>query len=205
MSRLRLLVLLPLVMMAAACTSSFKADVSSFHRLQRPEGETIKIVAIQEEKKGSLELASYAEQIAPYLQRLGYRVVGREDESQLEARIDYGVSDGNTMIRSYPSYGYWGYYHYGYYPGYWYYPWGPFYGRDVDIRSTIVYSRWLHMQIVRADLTPDNPDWMVYEGHVQSTGSNERLHEVMPFLIEALFSDFPGESGLSRTVKIPLE
>jgi len=42
----------------------------------------------------------------------------------------------------------------------------------------------------------------VYEGKVVSDGSEEELFVVMPYLIEALFKEFPGNNGSTRNVII---
>jgi hypothetical protein len=42
----------------------------------------------------------------------------------------------------------------------------------------------------------------IFEGRVQSTGQQNRLPEVMPYLITAMFSNFPGENGVTKMVTI---
>ena len=42
----------------------------------------------------------------------------------------------------------------------------------------------------------------VYEGHVESINRNASLAQTMPFLINALFEDFPGESVKTNTVTV---
>jgi len=200
MSLKRFVLVAPLFLLLAACASNFQAEVSRFHRLQQPQGQTIKIVPQDEKKVGSLEFATYASMIAPELTKLGYRVVGPNDKAQLIARVDYAVSDGNTVIRSYPDYA--GFYDPFYWPGYRWRGFGPAYMQD--IHSYIVYPRRLDLQIVRGDVKPSDPDWMVYEGHAMSQGTNNRLQEVMPLLIQALFTNFPGQSGQTNKVTIKL-
>jgi len=40
----------------------------------------------------------------------------------------------------------------------------------------------------------------VYEGRVQSSGSFGEIAVVLPSMIEALFRDFPGNSGKTKTI-----
>ena len=40
----------------------------------------------------------------------------------------------------------------------------------------------------------------VYEAKVISSGSTSQLPEIVPVMIEALFEEFPGKSGSTRTV-----
>lgn len=207
MTRWRQFIILPVLLLMAACAGRFEADVSRFHRLQQPGGETIKIEPVVEDKEGSLEFRAYSDMVAQELRRLGYQVVGSEAESDLIARVDYGVGGGNTIVRSSGGYTGFGYYHR--YP--WYYPWAPygyyspFNTYDRDVRSYVVYPRWLVLQIVRADLDQDDPKWMVFEGRAESRGENKRLNEVMPLLVQALFTEFPGRSGETTEVEIKLD
>ena len=45
----------------------------------------------------------------------------------------------------------------------------------------------------------------VYEGTAVSEGSTDQLNPIMPYLVEALFSDFPGGNGVTRRVDVPIE
>lgn len=96
---MRILILTPVLLLMAACASKFQADVSRFHRLEQPSGQTIRIEPLDERKMGSLEFQTYASMIAPELDRLGYDVVGPNEDSQLIAKVDYEVADGNTVVR----------------------------------------------------------------------------------------------------------
>ena len=42
----------------------------------------------------------------------------------------------------------------------------------------------------------------LYEGHAESINRNQNLAQIMPFMIEALFQDFPGENASSNTINI---
>lgn len=44
-----------------------------------------------------------------------------------------------------------------------------------------------------------------YEGRVESSGDSDSLPDVMPSMIRALFTDFPGNNGQTRRVTVPLE
>ena len=41
----------------------------------------------------------------------------------------------------------------------------------------------------------------LYEGVVENRGQNQNISAVIPFMIDALFQDFPGQSGTSNTIK----
>lgn len=187
-----------LVFGLGGCASSFKSDVSSWHQLPPPNGESFVIIAKDPAKRTSIEFAHYAEQVSQRLQAIGYRPVRSDEQAMLVVRVDYGVSTGRTEIKSYGSYMGMGYgrglygYGYGYGPHPYYYG-----GFDTgDIRSYAVYSRYLEMEIASANNALTN----LYESKVISDGKNKRLEEVMPYLVESMFTDFPGPSGVTREV-----
>jgi len=42
----------------------------------------------------------------------------------------------------------------------------------------------------------------VFEGRAISTGLNGAIEPVMPYMLDAVFQDFPGRSGGTRTVSV---
>jgi hypothetical protein len=184
-----------MALVLAGCSSSFKSDVARFHQLPRPSGETFVIEAKDPQKQGSLEFAQYASGIAARLSALGYRQAERGAMPDLVVKLDYYVDDGQVETRSYGSGFYGGYYH-RYDPWFWGYP--GYYDRD--IRSYVMYNRRLEMDIERA--SGSDKGQRLFEGRVESRGRDNRLPEVMPYLIEALFKDFPGQSGITQRIII---
>lgn len=188
-------------MLLAACTSSFRSDVARFHNLPAASGESFLIVAKDDAKDGSLEFAQYAGLIRARLMDVGYAPV-TEGTPQLVIELDYRISDGEEKIRSRPSigygFGYGGYGGYGHYAFHHYnYPFWPGYGAySADVYSVTVYTRALDMDIVRAD------GEKLFEGRAVSIGRDNRMPEIMPYLVQAMFTNFPGESGVTKVVEI---
>jgi len=183
-----------LVIGVSACASKFKSDVTSWHQLPAPSGETFVIVAKDDGKKASIEFAHYAEIVSIALQNIGYRPARSDQAANLVVRMDYGVSDGRSEIRSTGGYmdGFYGSRPYGYGSGYGY-------GlgvNDRDIRSYAVYSRFFELEIAASA----NAEANLFESRVVSEGKNNHLEEVMPLLIDSMFQDFPGHSGTTRRV-----
>ena len=126
--------------------------------------------------------------------------------------LDYGVDDGRQQVVTYPSAGFgrFGYGGFGYRP-YWsrfggygrfrspfYYGWDdPFwwrgYGEDIDVYT--VYTSYLDMDIKRA-----GDGESVFEGTARARSRSDDLGLLVPNLVEAMFTGFPGNSG--ETVKI---
>ena len=215
MNRLvRFILVAGLVGLVSACNSTFKSNVSRFHELPEPKGETVQIVPSDPSRNTSLEFASYANIVGSYLGKQGYRPAGNTT-ADLIVELDYSVDDGKVVVKSYPSsfsFGY-GYYHPFYRPHYWYNPywhtgyhyspfWGSYYDPfDRDVRSYVNYTRKLTMVIRPNKAGAKN----IFEGTVESVGRKKNLPELMPLMVQALFTNFPGVNGTTERIVIELE
>jgi hypothetical protein len=199
---------LALLMLVAACATPFTADVSRFQRLPAPSGESFAIVSKDPARKGGLEFAQYADYVAKALTTEGYRRADSVDAATLLVKLDYGVSDGREKIQSrYGGFGsgYWGspfFYGRHRFWGPWYDPfwdpfWGPGYG-GTEVYSYTVYRSFLDMDIVRK--TSGEP---VFEGRAEATTRYNDLTTLVPNLVDAMFTGFPGNSG--QTVRVKLD
>ncbi|MBL4602354.1 MAG: DUF4136 domain-containing protein [Emcibacteraceae bacterium] len=209
----------------ASCTQSIRSNVMRFHQLPQPSGETIVIVPMDPTKVGSIEFANYATLVGNALGSYGY-IPANGEEADLIVELDYGVSEGQKVVRTSPSmYGFMGY---GSYYGQYFNPWFPyrnpymyrggFYGRaysyggmydpfgyhplgmGATTRTYINYDRHLKMVIKPNSDNVQN----LYEGEVSSKGRNGNLHEIMPYMVQAFFTNFPGESGSSERVSVEI-
>lgn len=210
-----------LVGLLASCTQSIRSNVSRFHQLPQPNGEKIAIVPMDPSYNGSLEFANYAALVGNELGRFGYSPANGE-EPDLIVELEFGVDDGQRITRVSPSmtgFGYYGGYYgryyrpwHGYYspyyyrstfyhPGYWGDPFGHYpLGMSPSVRTYTNYTRYLKMVI-----KPNKEGSLnLYEGEVKSTGRNNKLHEVMPYMVQAFFTNFPGESGASERVSVEI-
>lgn len=213
----------PLALAAlAACAPPFRADVSRFQtQLPPPQGESFAVVAEDPALAGGLEFAHYADYVAAEMQELGYARAASPEDATLLVRFDYGVDNGREKIVSSPGfysdpfYSSWysyrpvvyrgrgGHAHVAYVPtGAWGYGWNPGYfgygglGRDID--SYTVYTSGIEIKIDRA-ATGER----LFEGKAQAVSTSNRLQYLVPNLVEAMFTDFPGNSG--ETVRISIK
>jgi len=197
--------------MAACASPGFKADVSRFQaQLPAPAGETFAVVADDPALAGGLEFALYADLVEAQMARLGYAEADPESASLL-VRFDYGVDNGREKVRTSggssfhdPFWNPWyrGYHRSRFYRsrfrsawGYGFYdPWlgGP------EVRSYTVYTSGIDMKIDRA-ATGER----LFEGKAQAVSTSNRLQHLVPNLVEAMFTDFPGNSG--ETVRITIK
>ena len=199
-----------LASLAACATPSFKADVSRFQtQLPAPTGESFYVVADDPALAGGLEFALYADEVEEEMQRLGYAQAASPEAASLLVRFDYGVDNGRERIRSTgfsdPFYDPW--YRYSpyrsrlAYRGFYGRPWGygfydPWFGGS-DIRSYTVYTSGIDLKIDRA-ATGER----LFEGKAEAVSTSDRLQYLVPNLVEAMFTDFPGNSG--ETVRISI-
>ena len=211
----------PLSLLAiAGCAAPFQAKVSRFQNLPAPTGQSFTIRTDDPRLQNSLEFSQYANMVAHRLGEVGYARADSPGSANLIVTVNYMIDNGRDRIRSYPStfgsfggfggrgfgyggfgYGGFGGFHRGfgrfgrgYYGGFY----DPFLFDDYnDIESYTVYTSELDMKIER----PGSHE-RVFEGRAQAQSTDNDLTEVVPNLIDAMFTDFPGNSG--ETVKITI-
>ena len=210
LGRLRLAAVAVLLMAVAACTTPFKADVSRFQsQLPAPAGQTFTVLADDPKLAGGLEFAQYADLVEQRMVRLGYTPVEDPAAANLIVRFDYGVDNGRERVRStgpstywgpwygYGPYGFRGGSRFGYWGGPWHYGWyDPFFDRGMGgVESYTVYTSGISMKIDRAA-----DGVRLFEGQAEAVSASNRLQYLVPNLVEAMFTGFPGNSG--ETVRI---
>ncbi|WP_265563244.1 DUF4136 domain-containing protein [Sphingomicrobium arenosum] len=202
----------------AGCATGLPTQVSRFQAMPAPTGETFAVIPMNEADAGGLEFSRYAAMIAEEMREEGYVQAADPASATMLVEVGYGVDNGRERVRSsgYSPYGAYGSpfrvgFGVGYVPlsyryryarhRYWGprmgYSWGwddPFwYGRDV--RSYTEYRSTLEVDIRRA---ADNQ--AIFEGTAKARSRTDDLGTLVPNLIEAMFTDFPGRNG--ETVKI---
>lgn len=194
----------------SACATGFPAQVSRFQALPAPSGQSFVIQAADPGKRGGLEFSQYAELVRRNLIAEGFSEAANPGSASLIVELDYGVDNGQQRIMSTPGvggFGYrpwlrsrWGYFGYPASPfSYgWYDPfWGS--GWDYpDIRSYTVYTSYLDLDIKRA---ADGQS--LFEGEAKARSRTDQLQVLVPNLVEAMFTGFPGNSGETVRITVP--
>jgi len=203
--------LAPIALLAlGACATPFKADVSRFQELPALQGQTFTIRAASAADQGGIEFGQYASLIATELQEIGY-VPASGGTADMTVTLNYGVDQGRerTVVRSDPFYDpYWGFggyrpyvvrtrrgarYVMGYYDPFLY----SGFNRGYDVDSFTVYTANLDMKIDR-----NNDGKRLFEGKAEAKSRSNKLPYLVPNLVEAMFTDFPGNGG--ETVRISI-
>ena len=207
------------LLLASGCAQPFKADVARFQMMPPPSGQTFFVQASDPRQQGSIEFQSYAQMVAARLNALGYRQ-GEPGHADMVVSLNYGVDDGHTEIVTTPGigprwgwgpYGGWGV---GYRTGPYRFRHGRFYGRGFyygwddpfwydpfgypEIDSYTYFISHLDMRIQRA-----GDGQSLFEGHAHARSTDQSLPHLVPNLVEAMFTGFPGHSGEDVRITIP--
>lgn len=203
-----------LTLALGACATPFKADVQRFQSaLPVPQGQTFVIQAEDPAMAGGIEFGQYASLVTGELARYGYRPAAPDAKPDMIVRFDYGVDKGRERIRREPGFydpfydpfyrGYYGYglgysrpvivrgrhgyrYVHGFYDPF---LWGGGWGRD-QITSYTVYTSGIALKIDRAA-----DGQRLFEGRAEAMSQTNDLGTLVPNLVQAMFTNFPGNSG----------
>lgn len=199
-----------LTSLLSAC-APVRSHVSVFHELDAGiTGTTYALVPFKEQE-GSLEHKTYEQTVRQELNAKGF-VEAPLDQAKVVVFISYGIDTGKQVVTSYPIFGQTGvsssqtygtvqsYGGYGTYSGSTTYT--PTYGVvGSGVRSRTEYTRFLKLDILDRSVTlKEQKIKKLYEATVISSGRSGQMAAVLPTMIKALFEDFPGKSGSTRTV-----
>jgi hypothetical protein len=201
----------------SACATGFPAQVSRFQAMPAPQGQSFVIQAADPANRGGLEFSQYADLVRRHLIAQGYSEASSPGDATLVVSLDYGVDNGRTEVVTYPGaysrgfgfgrYGYrpyWSRYggfgrrspfYYGWNDPFWYSPFG--YGWN-DIDTYTVYTSYLDLDIKRA-----SDGQAVFEGTAKARSRDDDLRRIVPNLVEAMFTGFPGNSGETVRITVP--
>ena len=206
----------------AGCATGFPAKVSRYQAMPAPVGQSFYVLPFNGPDVGGLEFARYAAMVSEAMRAQGYAQAPSAAATML-VRVGYGVDQGRQEIvrdpfarsmyadpffssRYDPFYGAWygrPYYsrygsyrrspfYYGWDDPFWYSPYGD------RIRSYTVYMSHLDLDIRRR---ADNAS--LFEGHAKARSQTDELGVIVPNLVEAMFTGFPGRSGETVKITVP--
>lgn len=178
-----------------------------------PRG-SITVVSAEIGLRNSLEFAVYKKKFETQLAKAGYRIESDPDKANYIALVAYGIDDGKMSIVSTPIFGHTG--------GGTTYSSGTVYGATgsstfsgksytmptygvigSSAAAVTTYNRAIAIDIVEANSFKNGELVKVYEGRTKSRGGCPVIVEVFDEMLEAMFSDFPGENGRNRKQVVP--
>lgn len=198
-------------LLLGGCASYFGAEVTAYHQEDQPLSGLSFRFAPAPQQAESLEFQTYAGYVRRELLAHGMKEAGgpRRD---VDVALDYMVDGGRPVSYSQPNYAYvfQGYRQVrhdrtdanGQVVSYW--ESVPIYGYDLVGYSTYqrtVYRKQFKLALTRTQPVPGRPA-RLYEGTVVADSEDGALNNAVPYLIQALFQEFPGPNGVTRQVRV---
>ncbi len=209
MKVLKIISLLMVVMLSGCATSRIVTNNTAFFVDSYETKGSISVVSGEADVNNSLEFAAYKKKFESKLSEVGYKIEKDPNKADYIALVAYGIDDGKTSTVSTPIFGQTG--------GGTTYSSGTVYGSSGSANysgtsytmptygvvgsstgSVTTYSRAIALDIVEASSFKEGSPKKVYEGRTKSKGSCSVIVEVFDEMLEAMFSDFPGENGRNR-------
>ena len=198
----------------SACATGLPTKVTRFQAMPAPQGQSFAIQSADPAERGGLEFSRYADLVRRHLAGQGYTEAPSPQSATFVVELAYGVDEGKQEVRTTPGfhrdpffdpwfyrpyYSRFGYFGRRYSPFYygWNDPWlhGSF-DRDIDVYT--VYTSFLDMDIKR---TADGQS--LFEGTAKARSRTDDLQTLVPNLVEAMFTGFPGNSGETVRITVP--
>jgi hypothetical protein len=199
-----------MVLALAGCASQkyVTSDVTRFHTMNGPvSGQTFAIVAVNPEQEQSIAFQQYGNLINARLSAHGLKQFSGSAPTGADyvVTLDYDVLGPTPDVRtrsSGPNFSLgFGYSHwsrpFGYGIGY-----DPFFDNFNYTETRQLFTRRLQLNMYRGSTYVSGPKQRVFEGRAVSLGLNSQIEVVMPYMLDAVFQDFPGQSGRTRTVNV---
>lgn len=199
----------------AACAAPFESRVSRFNTLAvAPQGSFV-IQPRDARDNGSLEFRQYASLVTTRLAQSGYQPASSPSSATLVVTLNYGVDHGREKIESTPgfdSYGGFGYggfgrrgFGYGGFGGFGYggFGYGGFGGGFGGFGYPEVYSYTQYTSFLDMEIRRTSSNDVLFEGHAVADSQSDDLTKLVPNLVQAMFTDFPGRSG--QTVRVAID
>ena len=212
-------IFLTATVLLSGCASVIRTEVTAFHAWPADVPDTSYVFERTKAQDDSLEYRSYENLVRNTVRGVGLQEANAAKKPSLKITFDYGqqIVDVRTIepvvVDPY-------FYGSGFYGGGFYgrgpyrrgFYGGPFIGYGIDpfywgpplVRyqdvSYPVSHRQLHLLISRYTDSKS-----VYEVTVRSQGQNPSLAAVMPYMVRSAFSNFPGQSGVTRTIDMKME
>lgn len=190
-------------LLLSGCASVIRTDVIAFHDWPA-DLQNKTYVFDHKVDQNNLEEKSYENLVRTELTRLGFVEAAAPNAPNLKVALKYKVDTRDVRtVQPYVVDPYWYGPYYG--PGWRY---GPYYDpfwypgpitqyRDVQYQ---VFDRQLNILITRF-----KDGKKLYDVTVHSSGGNGSLAFVMPYLVRAAFTDFPGKNGVPRRIDLEIK
>lgn len=213
------------LVLITGCANTLSTQVSTFNQWPADSaGASFSVQTVKQAASANwsdLERQTYEKLVADALSQQGLRPAAAGEKARFSAHVRLDTRQ-EKVERSQAVYApAWGYPYgaYGWPRGYWHggiwhdpfledgvFGWSaPVYLGERRYEQTISMVL-LGLRISDSQQKGDTPQGAtVFEGSAEYTGQEAALPALMPYLVQALFTDFPGHNGQVRQVKLPIK
>ncbi|MGE4062207.1 MAG: DUF4136 domain-containing protein [Rhodospirillaceae bacterium] len=190
------------------------SDVTRYHALtEAPQGKTFAIVALDEDQESSFAFKQFGDLIHQRLSALGMRQHtggGGPSNADYVVTLRYAVYGPSADVRTrWSGFGPRSHFGFGYgFSPYWgrgpfgYMGYDPFWDDQYEIETRQLFTRRVEVNIFDGDTFNSDRKRRVFEGRAVSSGQNPQIEPVMPYILDAIFQEFPGRSGENKVVSV---
>jgi hypothetical protein len=192
-----------LLMVFISGCATIDATTSRFYAPDYKNVGTIAVIASVAEVNNSLEFSHYKPRFENKLAANGYTIVSNPSDAKYVALVAYGIDEGQSGVVSTPIFGQTvgGTTTFSSYGGSFYTM--PTYGMVGSATQSITrYSRAIALDIVDSASIKEGKPKKVFELRTKSVGSSSAISCVFNEMLDAMFKDFPGESGKAKSVTL---
>lgn len=204
---IRVAMALGVLALLGACANTITAKVTSFNQWPGDAAGSTFSYIIPADKVGDLEHEAYEGYVQVELEKIGLK---RAPAGQVgRFQVDIATASG-TQQRRYREPVYQDYYVYRppyrdaagrVYPGFWMPDrFGARYVGDREVVRTVQLSD-LRVRLMDAKGIASGRPKTVFESRAAYEGDNEDLPDLVPYLVRAVFDNFPGQNGKVRLVQ----
>jgi Domain of unknown function (DUF4136) len=193
------------VLALAGCSSAppvIRSNVTTFHEWPDTLPDKTYVFERTKEQDNSLEYRSYENLVRGELNRLGFTEAAEGSRPSLKAAMNFASSVRDVRVIYpvvYDPYWRgpaWRGFRRPYYDPFWY---GP---PTVEEREANfeLYTRSLRLTLAQLPTGKQ-----LYETTVVSQGQNPSLATVMPYMVRAAFTNFPGRNGVTQQIDVQMQ
>ena len=217
MKRLMIAATAALTLLLGGCATTIRSNVTTFHQWPDQLPDKTYVFEAPPVQDDTLEWRTYQNMVRGELTRLGFQDAGASGTPSLAVSMRFMTTDvpvrviqpvfshfdhywmpRSAFMRPYRSrfngYGYWRGYYSPFYDPFWY--------GTPSYQETIVHH---YQRQVQVGIKSVKDGKRLFDVTVKNLSRNMSTPDIMPALVQSAFAEFPGVSGVARTVELKRE
>jgi hypothetical protein len=205
------------LLLLSGCATTIRSNVTTFHQWPDQLPDKTYVFEAPPAQDDTLEWRTYQNMVRGELTRLGFQDAGASGTPSLAVSMRFMTTDvpvrviqpvfshfdhywmpRSAFMRPYRSrfggYGYWRGYYSPFYDPFWY--------GTPSYQETIVHH---YQRQVQVGIKSAKDGKRLFDVTVKNLSRNMSTPDIMPALVQSAFAEFPGVSGVARTVELKRE